>query len=147
LTPEQSCRLTEFALAAVGKRFAVLRVMRQVTPFRTRGPLRTYFLGGPQGLREKFFCSELVLESCVAAGLLDPEVTRPSATYPRDLFFDRSTNVFLDRHFTLAPCWEPPARWLSSPCSNGDGRLGQPMQFFPPLNSRSQIEDLCIGEL
>jgi hypothetical protein len=146
LTPEQSCRLTEFGLAAMGKRFAVLRVLSQITPFRTRGPLRTYFLGRPQGLRGKFFCSELVLEACVAAGLLDPEVTRPSATYPRDLFFDQSNNLFLDRHFTLAPCWEPPARWLSSPCSNGDGLLGQPTRFFPPLNSRSQIEDFCIGE-
>jgi hypothetical protein len=144
LTPEQSCRLTEFGLAAVGKRFAVLRVIRQATPFRTRGPLRTWFMGRPQGHRQKYFCSELVMEACVAAGLLDPETTRPSATYPRDLFFDQSDNLFLDRHFTLAPCWEPPARWLSSACSNGDGRLGQPMQFFPPLNKRSQIEGLCI---
>ncbi|HMF14545.1 MAG TPA: hypothetical protein VKE94_19655, partial [Gemmataceae bacterium] len=121
LTPEQSARLTDFALGAAGKRFAVLRIAVQVTPFRTRGPLRTWFVGGPHGDRRKYFCSEVVLEACVAADLLDAKTTRPSATFPRELFFDRSANPFLDRYFTLAPCWEPPARWLSSPCSSGDG--------------------------
>ncbi len=114
LSPEQSARLTEFALAVDGRNFALLRLAGQLTPLRSRGPLRTYFLGRPQGLRHRdFFCSELVVEAAVYAGLLDPQIARPSATYPRDLFMDRSVNLYLNRHFRLAPDWEPPARWTS----------------------------------
>ncbi|MBM3980192.1 MAG: hypothetical protein FJ304_07880 [Planctomycetes bacterium] len=114
LTAEQSARLTEFALAADGRDFAVRRLARQLTPFRTRGPVRTAFLGTPNGLaRDAYYCSELVCEACVYAGLLDPRTTRPSATYPRDLFMDRSPNPYLNKHLKLAPAWDPPARWTS----------------------------------
>ncbi len=116
LTPEQSQRLTEFALAQDGKRFALLRLGVQLTPFRTRGPIRTYFVGCPHGgNRRSYFCSELVSEACVAAGLLDPARTRPSATYPRDLFFGRSFNCFLDHHLDINEGWHPPARWTDQP--------------------------------
>lgn len=116
LTPEQSYRLTEFALAQDGKRFALLRLGVQLTPFRTRGPLRTYFVGCPHGGgRRSYFCSELVSEACVAAGLLDPARTRPSATYPRDLFYGRSFNCFLEHHLDVNQGWLPPARWTDQP--------------------------------
>ena len=115
LTPEQCARLTEFAMAQDGKWFALWRLGVQLTPFRTRGPIRTAFVGKPHGSRWSYFCSELVTESCVAAGLLDAETARPSATYPRDLFFGRSLNPYLDKHLPLAPCWDPPARWISCP--------------------------------
>jgi hypothetical protein len=91
----------------------VVRLGAQLTPFRSRGPLRTFFVGGPHGARCNFFCSELVMESCVAAGLVDPARSRPAATYPRDLFLDHSRNLFLNRHLDLLPCWLPPARWAS----------------------------------
>jgi hypothetical protein len=113
LTPEQSCRLTEFALRQDGKRFALLRMVGQLTPFRTRGPIRTCFVGKPHGERRNYFCSELVLEACVAAGLLDPERTRPSASYPHELFFGRSYNPFIDYHLDINDGWYPPARWTS----------------------------------
>jgi hypothetical protein len=115
LTPEQSCRLTEFALAQDGKRFALVRLGAQLTPLRSRGPLRTCWLGRPRGDRPSYFCSELVLEACVAAGLLEAARTRPAATYPHDLFFGRSFNPFLDRHLDVNAGWCPPARWTSSP--------------------------------
>jgi hypothetical protein len=116
LTPEQSQQLTEFALAQDGKRFALFRLGVQLTPFRTRGPLRTYFVGCPHGgNRRSYFCSELVSEACVAAGLLDPARTRPSATYPRDLFFGRSFNCFLHHHLEINEGWLPPARWTDQP--------------------------------
>jgi hypothetical protein len=115
LTPEQSCRLTEFALAEEGKRFALFRLGAQLTPFRSRGPLRTYFVGGPHGDRSNYFCSELVTEACVHAGLLDPARTRPSATYPRDLFYGRSLNLFIDHHLDVNAWWCPPARWKDCP--------------------------------
>jgi hypothetical protein len=114
LTAEQSARLTAFALANEGKRFAWVRMVGQLTPFRSRGPVRTQFVGGPHGDRCSYFCSEIVTEACVAAGLLDPCTTRPAATYPRDLFFGRSRNLYLDRHLDLS-AWDPPARWTFCP--------------------------------
>jgi hypothetical protein len=110
LTPEQSAALTAFVERQDGKPFAVLRLLGQTTPFRSRGPLRTWFVGKPHGERDRFFCSELVVESCVAAGLMDATTARPAATYPRDLFFGRSLNLYLDKHLNLDE-WEPPARW------------------------------------
>ncbi len=115
LTPEQSCRLTEFAAKQDGKRFALGRLAGQLTPFRSRGPLRTYFLGKPSGDRCAYFCSELVTESLTYAGALDPATTRPAATYPHDLFFDQSYNLYISKHLPLACDWYPPARWTSCP--------------------------------
>jgi len=115
LTPEQSARLTAFAVAQEGKRFALPRLGVQLTPFRTRGPLRTYFMGKPNGDRRAYFCSELVTEACCAAGILDPERTRPSATYPCDLFFGRSWKLFIDKHLDVNKYWCPPARWVLCP--------------------------------
>lgn len=115
LTKDQCEAMTAWALRQDGKRFAARRMLRQMTPFRTRGPLRTYYMGGPNGERSCYFCAELVMETCVHLGLLDPETTRPSATYPEDLFFDKSANLFLNRHFTLAEGWHPPSRWVDQP--------------------------------
>ena len=115
LTCAQSEALTAFALAQDGKRFALIRLGGQLTPLRSRGPLRTWFMGKPKGDRAGYFCSELAMEACVAAGLLDPATSRPAATYPRDIFFDWSPNPYLKRHLNLAPWWDPPARWSSTP--------------------------------
>ena len=114
LTAEQSAALTAFVERQEGKPFAVLRLLGQVTPFRSRGPIRTWVVGKPHGDRDEWFCSELVTESCVAAGLMDAATARPAATYPRDLFYGRSFNLYLDRHLCLDE-WEPPARWTDCP--------------------------------
>jgi hypothetical protein len=122
LTPEQSARLTEFALATDGRQFSLGKLAWQLTTLRTRGPIRTAFMGKPRGLEKSgYFCSELIVEACVYAGLLDACTARPSATYPRDLYMDRSPNPYLNRHLKLAPAWDPPARWTSS-----DNPLSQP---------------------
>jgi hypothetical protein len=120
LTKEQSALLTEFALAQDGKRFAIKRLGQQIPPFmiifpRARGPLRTrWWADKPHGIdRESFYCSELCMEALAYAGLVDYETTRPTATYPRDMFKDGSLNPYLNRHLKLAPCWDPPARWTS----------------------------------
>lgn len=113
LTAEQSAHLTAFALAQDGKRFALVRLAGQLTLLRSRGPIRTRFVGGPHGDRCSYFCSELVTEACIAGGLLDPATTRPAATYPSDLFFNRSRNPYLAKNLKLAPDWDPPARWTS----------------------------------
>lgn len=112
LSPEQSAQLTAFACKQEGKRFALWRMLAQVTPFRSRGPLRTWFIGKPHGPdRLSYFCSELVMESCVASGLVDPETARPVATYPRDLFYGHSFNWYVNTHLCLEPGWYPPAQW------------------------------------
>ena len=59
--------------------------------------------------------SILVGVVCVAAGLLDPARTRPAATYPHDLFYGRSLNLFVDKHLDINAAWYPPARWTSQP--------------------------------
>jgi hypothetical protein len=116
LTPEQSCRLTEFALAQEGKFFALARLGKQLTVFRSRGPIRTEFMGQPHGPdRRSFYCSELAIEALVAAGAVDAEIARPAATYPRDLFFDHSPNPYINAHPILCNCWFPPARFSSCP--------------------------------
>lgn len=111
-TVEQSALLTEFGEKQKGKRFALGRLGLQLTPFRDRGPFRTKFMGGPHGDRASYFCSELVTETLVHAGLLPRETTRPSATYPHDLFYDHSHNRFIAKHIPLVHEWDPPARWL-----------------------------------
>jgi hypothetical protein len=112
LTAEESAGLTDFAERQNGKRFALGRMALLMTPIRNRGPIRTEFLGKPHGDRNSYYCSELVLESCVAAGLLDCATTRPSASFPHDLFYERSHNRYFDKHMPLSCGWEPPARWL-----------------------------------
>ena len=39
------------------------------------------------------------------------ELLGQAATYPQDLFYDRSWNVYLDRHPPLAGGWGPPQLW------------------------------------
>jgi len=115
LTAEQSAKLTAFAMAQDGKPYALVRLLGQLTPLRSRGPLRTYLLGGPQGKRSSYLCTELVLDGLVAAGLLDPKTTRSGAIYPRDMFFDSSLNPYVNAHCKLSRGWYPPARWSSFP--------------------------------
>jgi hypothetical protein len=110
LTAEQSQRLTDFAMTQNGKLFAWGRVIGQLTPFRSRGPW-TSSVGGPHGNRFSYFCSELVLETLVAAGMLDPSRTRPAATYPCDLFYGKSSNSFINENLDINASWEPPAPW------------------------------------
>jgi hypothetical protein len=109
ITSDQSQALTQFAETIDGRPYSAGRLLAQITPFRDRGPLRTRYFGRPRGIRSSYLCSEAVLEGLVHAGLLDPETTRPSSTYPRDMFFDSSPNPYLDEHPALAEDWEPPA--------------------------------------
>jgi hypothetical protein len=115
LTPEQCDVLTDFAERQNGKHFALIRLGGQLTPLRSRGPLRTYVMGKPHGDRWGYYCAELVCESLVACGALDAHTTRPCATYPHDLFFDQSYNLYISHHLPLVNDWCPPARWMDHP--------------------------------
>lgn len=107
LTAEQSARLTSFALGQTGKRFAVGRIILEITPFRTHGPIRARLFGSAKLNRHSWFCSELVIAALAVAGVVDPEVMKPNTLYPRDLFSDRP--------FDLKPCWEEPRPWVCDP--------------------------------
>jgi hypothetical protein len=115
ITAEQSSILTEYGQTIDGRRYGVLRLLAQLTPFRTRGLIRTYFLGKPKGIRSSYICSEAVLEGLVMAGILNAETTRPSATYPRDMFFDESLIPYIDKHLPLACDWHVPSLWKLTP--------------------------------
>lgn len=115
LSPEQSAALTRFCLSQNGKIFPVVRLVGQLTPLRSRGLVRTAWMGKADLDQRTYFCSELVLNSLVAAGVLDPELYRPSATYPSDLFFSASRNPHVHRGVMLLDRdWDPPARWLGT---------------------------------
>jgi hypothetical protein len=107
--------LTQFAEMSDGGRYAIVRLAVQLTPFRSRGPIRTFFVGKPKGPHSKYICSEIVIEGLILAGLIDREIARPVATYPRELFFDRSPNPYINRHPVLANDWEAPALWQRAP--------------------------------
>ena len=111
LTPDQDARLAAYAWQADNTPYNAIEVAKQLTPFGSRGPLRTAHVGMPRGPGHRVFCSEAVVEALVYAGAIDAATARPSATYPRDLFFDTSPNPYLDRHPPLACGWEPPALW------------------------------------
>lgn len=125
LTPEQSRRLTTFALAAADREFAAVRMVMENSQLRSKGLIRTRFIGRPRaanftpenpepGMRKKYYCSELVSEACVAAGLLDPHTTRPPSMYPRELFFGTSRIPYIRRNLDMGE-WCPPARWTPEP--------------------------------
>jgi hypothetical protein len=120
LTPMQSALLTEFCLSANCRNFSMRRLALQLTPLRSRGPIKTVFMGKPRGLdREGYFCSDLICEALVYAGLMNAQTTRPGATYPRDLFFGTSKiskNPWLHFHLPeMNQSWDAPARWTGSP--------------------------------
>ena len=123
LTAEQSCRLTQFALAADGTPYALGRGVAMGARLGARGPLRTYHLGRPQGCHDRYFCGEFVIEALVSAGALDPETARPGAVFPRDLFFDTSCNPYLRAHPPLGCGWAAPARWVGCGCPTRCGWL------------------------
>lgn len=123
LSAEQSCRLTEFALAADGG-YAWGRGIGMGARLGARGPLRTYYLGHPRGRGQRYFCGEFVIEALAHAGAVDPATARPGAVLPRDLFFDTSANPYLNQHPPLGCGWEAPAMWDA--CGAAPGCCGAP---------------------
>ena len=107
LSPCESARLTSFALAQTGKRFALFRVILQATPFRAHGSLHSCVFGSSRIDRPSWFCSELVLAALAFVGRIDPHRIKPNAIFPRDLFRDDP--------FDLKPCWEAPRPWTCGP--------------------------------
>jgi len=105
LSPEESQALTKFAEAQDGKRYAVIRLLLQGTPFRSRGPLEP-LLAETYLDRSSWFCSELVVAAGTVVGLF-PNSVKANATYPIDLVNDRKHD--------LSRVWHEAERWQPNP--------------------------------
>jgi hypothetical protein len=108
LMPEQSARLTAFAEEQNGKRFALLRLCLEITPFGAHGPIRSHIWGSTCVDRPTWFCSELVAAAIISTGLAPSGKLCPNTFFPRDLFRDNS-------HCQL-PDYERAALWTPDPC-------------------------------
>jgi len=106
LSRTQSTALTRFAQAQNGKRYAVVRLLAQATPFRARGLLEP-FLAQTYLDRDSWMCSELAVAAGTVAGLFDRHVVRANVTYPQDL-------VANQRH-DLRAAWHDAAEWRALP--------------------------------
>jgi hypothetical protein len=102
----QSRALTHFALAQHGKRYAVVRLLAQGTPFRSRGALEGW-LGKTETDRDAWICSELAVAGASIAGLVDPEVVHSNVAYPRDLVDNQ--------RYDLSRSWHDAADWRPYP--------------------------------
>lgn len=108
LTPDESARLTAFAEAQKGKRYAVWRLLAQGTPIKTKGgPLReacahTLFD------RRRWLCAEITVTGSAVVGLTDPKKVCGSNTYPLDIIDNH-------KHPELAEVYEEFAYWSIHP--------------------------------
>jgi hypothetical protein len=98
----QSAGLTQFAEAQNGKRYAVLRLLAQGTPLRSRGPLEPW-LGKTSVERHSWICSEISVAGGTVAGLIDPAVVHSNVAYPRDLADNQ--------RYDLSTSWEDAVLW------------------------------------
>ncbi len=104
LSREQSKALTYFAEAQEGKQYAVLRLLLQGTPFRSRGPIRELVLGQTSLDRWSWICSELVVAAGTVAELF-PSTVKANVTYPLDLVTNKRHD--LSRVWQDAQTWQP----------------------------------------
>lgn len=108
LTPEESARLTAFAEAQKGKRYAMWRLLGQGTPLKTKGgPLRNACAHTLYN-RNRWLCAEIVVSASALVGLTDPYKVRGSNTYPLDIIDNR-------RHPELAASFEDFGYWSIHP--------------------------------
>jgi hypothetical protein len=90
-----------------------------MTPIRPKGPIRTKWLGKPNYDKNNYYCAEMVVTALAKACIIDPELARPGATFPHDLFMGGSRNYWVNRGLMqLNECWEPPARWTNHICES-----------------------------
>ncbi len=106
-------RLTEFALAQNGKRYATGRLLLQGTPYRCRNVLTRKLFGRTYQDRISWLCSELVVAAGTAAGLFDPKLHPANAMYPLDMMEDKT--------FDLSGTWYKAAAWSEKPPSAACG--------------------------
>ena len=105
LSAEQDKNLCEFSMEQEGKKYALGRLLLQLTPFRPQGTLRGQLFGRTVLDRDRWLCSELAVAAMAVAGVIDPKAYPANAMYPRDLTYD-------ERH-DLSPFYDEPALWYA----------------------------------
>lgn len=88
LTKEESERLTNFAVAQEGKRYAMWRLLLQGTYVRHRGGLKEKYLATTYFDRKRWLCAEIVVTAATMVGLMDPNEVKATTTYPLDMVDD-----------------------------------------------------------
>ena len=108
LTPEESARLTAFAEAQKGKKYAKWRLILQGSPIKTRGgPLRES-LAHTLYDRKRWLCAEIVVTASALVGLTDGDWIHGSNTYPLDILDNK-------KYPELAEVFEDAAYWAPHP--------------------------------
>jgi hypothetical protein len=107
LSPEQSARLTAFAVTQEGKHYAVWRLLLQGTPCKTRGGLWRHKLAKTRFERNRWLCAEIAVTAAELVGLMDPNVIKGTNTYPLDIIDDHM--------YALLPVYEEYAYWAPLP--------------------------------
>ncbi|MSR31393.1 MAG: hypothetical protein EXR99_07805 [Gemmataceae bacterium] len=105
LSQEESKKLTDFAVAQDGKRYAMWRLLLQGTPVRHRGGIKEKILATTYADRSRWLCAEIVVSAGTLVGLFDPAKVKGTTTYPLDMVDD----VRID----LSATFEPPYYWSS----------------------------------
>jgi hypothetical protein len=134
IAPESEKALEDFALKLDGKRYAWIRVLLQLTPFRCRTPIRRELFGATYTDRTTYMCAELAVAGGTIAGLFDPRKHPGNAIYPRDIlhddFFDISAKYHEAELWTPFPLPEPPRATFGTPVSAAriveEGKAGNP---------------------
>ncbi len=103
LCPEESQKLTAFALDQEGKRYAVWRLLLQGTPIRTRGKYSSEIFGKTYPNRTRWLCAEIVCTGADIIGVFDGKIIKGTDTYPLDI---------VDNHmYDMAPMFEDAYLW------------------------------------
>jgi hypothetical protein len=132
---EQSARMTDFAMAQVGKGYAAGRFMLQLTPFRARGSLRCRLFGKTDLERRRWICSELVVATETAAGLLDPGLYPANGIYPLDLLEDHIYD--LSGNWRQGGVWSPSS---AAPPEIRPNHLALVLSHSPPVTSTPVVQ-------
>jgi hypothetical protein len=102
LSAKRSRALTQFAEAQEGKSYAVIRLLLQGTPFRSRGLVGELLWASTELERWSWICSELVVAAGTVAELF-PSRVKATATYPNDIVNNK-------RH-DLSKIWDDGEIW------------------------------------
>lgn len=98
ISKEREAALAEWAEAQAGKRYALGRLLLQVTPIRCRGPVRRDVFGKTYTDRSSYMCAELAMAGGTVAGLFDPIRQPGNAIYPRDIIYNDKYDLSATHH-------------------------------------------------
>ncbi len=143
LSPEASCKLTQFALSQQGKPFAMFRLAFEGTPLNVRAGLGQFLWASPRTEKNSWFCSELTTAALIECGMFQGRGIKPNCVYPRDLFYDRTFLVgdLFEAPILWGPTLEegpPPPRLVGLPKPEPLESLGPTRRLHPTIGGFAQ---------